>query len=65
MNYPLCQIPYDPYSEVLPTAEGQQIVTMCMSPAEETLAISTDRGQMYRLSLATVHMRKVHLQNIQ
>lgn len=46
-------------------AEREQIVTMCMSPAEETLAISTDRGQMYRLSLATVHLRKVHLHRIQ
>lgn len=53
------QIPTDPNSEVLPAADGQQIVTMCLSPAEETLAVSTDRGQMFRLSLAAVHLRKV------
>lgn len=39
----------------------QQIVTMCMSPAEETLAISTDRGQMYHLSLSSIDMKKVLL----
>lgn len=55
------QIPSDPYTEMFSMAGCQQIVTMCMSPAEETLAISTDRGQMYHLSLTSIDMKKVLL----
>lgn len=32
---------------------------MCISPAEETLAISTDRGQLYSFSLSSVELNKV------
>lgn len=55
----LSQIPPDPYSNDLTPAECQEIDTMCISPAEETLAISTDRGQMYSVSLSTVEANKV------
>ncbi|XP_028262443.1 cilia- and flagella-associated protein 57 [Parambassis ranga] len=52
------QIPPDPYSNDLTPAECQEIDTMCISPAEETLAISTDRGQMYSISLFAVEANK-------
>ncbi|XP_044067286.1 cilia- and flagella-associated protein 57 isoform X2 [Siniperca chuatsi] len=52
------QIPPDPYSNELTPAECQEIDTMCISPAEETLAISTDRGQLYSVSLSSVEMNK-------
>lgn len=53
------QIPSDPYSSELSLAESQKIDTMCISPAEETLAISTDRGQLYSCSLSSLEMNKV------
>ena len=54
-----CQIPPDPYSNDLSPAEFQEIDTMCISPAEETLAISTDKGQLYSFNLSSVDMIKV------
>uniref|UniRef100_A0A3Q1GAY0 Cilia and flagella associated protein 57 n=1 Tax=Acanthochromis polyacanthus TaxID=80966 RepID=A0A3Q1GAY0_9TELE len=50
------QIP--PCRNDLTPAECQEIDTMCISPAEETLAISTDRGQLYSVSLSSVDMSK-------
>ncbi|XP_035517008.1 cilia- and flagella-associated protein 57 [Morone saxatilis] len=52
------RIPPDPYSTEPTLAECQQIDTMCISPAEETVAISTDRGQLYSFSLSSVEMNK-------
>ncbi|KAM8756594.1 cilia- and flagella-associated protein 57 [Acanthopagrus schlegelii] len=52
------RIPSDPYSSELSLAESQKIDTMCISPAEETLAISTDRGQLYSCSLSSLEMNK-------
>uniref|UniRef100_UPI0037E7E14E cilia- and flagella-associated protein 57 isoform X2 n=1 Tax=Semicossyphus pulcher TaxID=241346 RepID=UPI0037E7E14E len=52
------QIPADPYSSELSPAEHQGIDTMCISPAEETLAISTDGGQLYSFSLSSAEMNK-------
>ncbi|KAF1391148.1 hypothetical protein PFLUV_G00038910 [Perca fluviatilis] len=52
------RIPPDPYSNELPPAECQDIDTMCISPAEETLAISTDRGQLYSFSLSSLEIHK-------
>ncbi|XP_036955577.1 cilia- and flagella-associated protein 57 isoform X2 [Acanthopagrus latus] len=54
------RIPSDPYSSELSLAESQKIDTMCISPAEETLAISTDRGQLYSCSLSSLEMNKEH-----
>lgn len=54
-----CQIPPDPYSNEVTAAECQEVDTMCISPAEETLAISTDQGQLYSVSLASVEVHKV------
>ncbi|XP_034387977.1 cilia- and flagella-associated protein 57 [Cyclopterus lumpus] len=52
------RIPPDPRSNELTPAECQEIDTMCISPAEETLAISTDRGQLYSFSLSSVEIHK-------
>uniref|UniRef100_A0A3B4U3G0 Cilia and flagella associated protein 57 n=1 Tax=Seriola dumerili TaxID=41447 RepID=A0A3B4U3G0_SERDU len=52
------QIPPDKYSNEVTRAECQEIDTMCISPAEETLAISTDQGQLYSLSLSSVDINK-------
>ncbi|XP_074529308.1 cilia- and flagella-associated protein 57 [Halichoeres trimaculatus] len=52
------KIPADPYCSELTPAESQVIDTMCVSPAEETLAISTDRGQLYSFNLSTVEVNK-------
>ncbi|XP_053172243.1 cilia- and flagella-associated protein 57 [Scomber japonicus] len=53
------RIPPDPNSNELTPAECQEIDTMCISPAEEMLAISTDRGQLYSISLTLTEMNKV------
>ncbi|XP_056292786.1 cilia- and flagella-associated protein 57 [Pseudoliparis swirei] len=53
------RIPPDPCSNELTSAECQEIDTMCISPAEETLAISTDRGQLYSFSLSSVQSHTV------
>ncbi|XP_069559333.1 cilia- and flagella-associated protein 57 [Brachyistius frenatus] len=56
---PDIQIPPEPCgSDSTPAGEGREINTMCISPAEETLAVSTDRGQMYGVSLSSVDVNK-------
>ncbi|XP_029990136.1 cilia- and flagella-associated protein 57 [Sphaeramia orbicularis] len=45
-------------NEMNPT-EYQEIHSMCISPAQETLVISTDGGQMYAVSLSSVEKSKV------
>ncbi|KAF3689343.1 Cilia- and flagella-associated protein 57 [Channa argus] len=55
------QIPSDPYSNEVTLAECQDIDTMCISPAEETLAISTDQGQLYSVNLSSVDMHRLSL----
>ncbi|KAM7402726.1 hypothetical protein PAMP_017940 [Pampus punctatissimus] len=52
------RIPPDPCCNELTPAECQEIDTMCISPAEETLAISTDRGQLYSISMFSTEMNK-------
>ncbi|XP_042081799.1 cilia- and flagella-associated protein 57 isoform X2 [Haplochromis burtoni] len=52
------KIPLDAYCSGVTLAEYQQIDTICISPAEETLAISTNRGQLYSVSLSSVDMNK-------
>ncbi|KAM4587838.1 cilia- and flagella-associated protein 57 isoform 2-T2 [Odontesthes bonariensis] len=47
------RIPPEPHCSDLISAESQEIDTMCLSPAEETLAVSTDRGQLYSVSLSS------------
>lgn len=53
------QIPSDPYSSDPGPSDNQDIETMCISPAEETLAVSTDRGQLYSVSLAAADIDQV------
>ncbi|XP_070759353.1 cilia- and flagella-associated protein 57 isoform X2 [Enoplosus armatus] len=52
------RIPPDPHGNELTPAECQEVDTMCISPAEETLAVSTDRGQLYSFSLSSVETNK-------
>uniref|UniRef100_A0A3B3URR6 Cilia and flagella associated protein 57 n=1 Tax=Poecilia latipinna TaxID=48699 RepID=A0A3B3URR6_9TELE len=42
-------------------AQCQEIDTICMSPAEETLAVSTDRGQLYSINLSSAEMKREQL----
>lgn len=55
------QIPSDPHSNELDPCDSQAIESMCVSPAEETLAVSTDRGQLYSISLSAVDIKQVKL----
>ncbi|XP_008291735.1 WD repeat-containing protein 65 [Stegastes partitus] len=52
------EVKIPPCRNDLNPAECQEVYTMCISPAEETLAISTDRGQLYGVSLSSVDMNK-------
>ncbi|XP_071773803.2 cilia and flagella associated protein 57 [Centroberyx gerrardi] len=52
------RIPADPRNNELIQAEHQEIATMCINPSEETLAISTDQGQLYSLMLSSTEMNK-------
>ncbi|XP_047677974.1 cilia- and flagella-associated protein 57 isoform X2 [Tachysurus fulvidraco] len=52
------RIPPDPCSNEPGQAEQQEITSMCISPTEETLAISTDRGQIYLIALASAEISK-------
>ncbi|KAF7208966.1 cilia- and flagella-associated protein 57 isoform X1 [Nothobranchius furzeri] len=55
-KYREIRIPSDPRSNDLNPAE---IHTVCMSPAEETLAVSTDRGQLYSASLSSTDISRL------
>ncbi|KAM8915709.1 cilia- and flagella-associated protein 57 isoform 2-T2 [Spinachia spinachia] len=52
------RIPADPHSNELSLDPHQEVHTMCMSPAEQTLAISTDRGQLYSFSLSSADINR-------
>ncbi|XP_046708698.1 cilia- and flagella-associated protein 57 isoform X1 [Silurus meridionalis] len=52
------RIPQDPCSNEPNQAEQQEISTMSISPSEDTLATSTDRGQVYAIALASAEMSK-------
>ncbi|MCJ8750012.1 hypothetical protein PDJAM_G00194050 [Pangasius djambal] len=51
------RIPQDPFRQSS-QAERQEITSVCMSPSEETLAISTDQGQIYHINLAVSEISK-------
>lgn len=53
------QIPADPRCNEQSPAPRQEVHTMCMSPAEQTLAVSTDRGQLYSFSLSPADINRV------
>ncbi|XP_062337115.1 cilia- and flagella-associated protein 57-like [Osmerus eperlanus] len=52
------QIPPDPCSNEPSLAERQEIVSLCISPSEEILVTSTDRGQLYSITLSSAEMSK-------
>uniref|UniRef100_A0A3B3URW1 Cilia and flagella associated protein 57 n=1 Tax=Poecilia latipinna TaxID=48699 RepID=A0A3B3URW1_9TELE len=58
------QIELDVYRksrEIQVNVPCQEIDTICMSPAEETLAVSTDRGQLYSINLSSAEMKREQL----
>ncbi|XP_072308119.1 cilia- and flagella-associated protein 57 [Eucyclogobius newberryi] len=48
----------DAWGAELVPAESQEIHSLCISPAEETIVISTDRGQLYSVALSSTHKNK-------
>ncbi|KAJ8011195.1 hypothetical protein DPEC_G00055650 [Dallia pectoralis] len=52
------RIPADASSNEPSQAEQQEIVTLCVSPSEETLVASTDKGQLYCITLSSAEMSK-------
>ncbi|XP_058246907.1 cilia- and flagella-associated protein 57-like [Hemibagrus wyckioides] len=50
------RIPQDPCSNEPSLSAQQEIKSMCLSPSEETLAISTQHGQIYHVNLASVEI---------
>lgn len=50
----LCQIPPDNCIDDVSPTVSQEISNMCISPSEESLAVSTDRGQLYSISLSSL-----------
>ncbi|XP_017350530.1 cilia- and flagella-associated protein 57 isoform X1 [Ictalurus punctatus] len=47
------RIPQDPCSSQPSQSEQQEITTICLSPSEEMLAVSTRQGQIYHVSLTS------------
>ncbi|KAL1279856.1 hypothetical protein QQF64_014456 [Cirrhinus molitorella] len=52
------KIPQELFSNDPSSAEQQEISTLCISPSEETLAASTDRGQLYSINLSLAEFNK-------
>ncbi|XP_048019038.1 cilia- and flagella-associated protein 57 [Megalobrama amblycephala] len=52
------KIPPEMFSNDPSSAEQQEISTLCISPSEDTLAASTDRGQLYSINLSVVDLAK-------
>ncbi|XP_063057266.1 cilia- and flagella-associated protein 57-like [Engraulis encrasicolus] len=52
------KIPHDPCRCDPGRAEQQQIMSLVISPTEETLVTSTDHNQLYSLTLSTAEMSK-------
>lgn len=55
------QIPQDRYLQP-GQAEKQEITSMCMDPSEETLAITTDQGQIYHVNFKLSVISRVRQQ---
>ncbi|XP_051989486.1 cilia- and flagella-associated protein 57 [Xyrauchen texanus] len=51
------KIPPEQFTESTPAAP-QEICSLCLSPSEDTLAISTDRGQLYSITLSLAELSK-------
>ncbi|XP_018608707.1 cilia- and flagella-associated protein 57 [Scleropages formosus] len=52
------QIPQDECINESSQAEQQEINTLCISPCEETLVVTTDFGQLYSITLSSAEMSK-------
>ncbi|KAG1932003.1 cilia- and flagella-associated protein 57 [Pimephales promelas] len=52
------KIPPEVFGNDSSSAEHQEISTLCISPSEETLTASTDRGQLYTIQLSIVELEK-------
>ncbi|XP_030630638.1 cilia- and flagella-associated protein 57 [Chanos chanos] len=52
------QIPPDPFRSELCVEDPQQIMTLCISPSQETLALSTDHSQLYSITLSSAEISK-------
>ncbi|OCT84882.1 cilia- and flagella-associated protein 57 [Xenopus laevis] len=52
------RIPQDEHSTDPTQSEQQEIVCMCLSPSEETVLISTDKGQLYSIALSSAEISK-------
>ncbi|XP_062921097.1 cilia- and flagella-associated protein 57 [Mobula hypostoma] len=52
------KIPQDPFSTDPTQAEQQEILTLCLSPSEETLIAGTNKNQLYSLTLSYGEMSK-------
>uniref|UniRef100_A0A3B3T671 Cilia and flagella associated protein 57 n=1 Tax=Paramormyrops kingsleyae TaxID=1676925 RepID=A0A3B3T671_9TELE len=57
-DYIKTRIPEDHSISEFSQAKQQEILTLCISPSEETLAASTDSGQLYSISLSSAEMCK-------
>ncbi|KAL0966818.1 hypothetical protein UPYG_G00300520 [Umbra pygmaea] len=53
------RIPADPCRYEPSQAEQQEVVTLCLSPTEESLVTSTDRGQLYSITLSSDEIGQV------
>ncbi|XP_043554833.1 cilia- and flagella-associated protein 57 isoform X2 [Chiloscyllium plagiosum] len=58
---PIYQIPQDPYSTDPSHAEQQEISTLCLSPSEEALIASTNKNQLYSITLSSAEISKSEL----
>ncbi|XP_061115383.1 cilia- and flagella-associated protein 57-like [Conger conger] len=52
------QIPFDPYRNDCIQAEKQEIASLCFSPSQKSLTISTGLGQLYTIDLVTCQSGK-------
>ncbi|XP_038649881.1 cilia- and flagella-associated protein 57 [Scyliorhinus canicula] len=55
------KIPQDPYSTDPTQAEQQEISTLCLSPSEEALVVSTNKSQLYCITLSSAEISKGEL----
>ncbi|XP_047674912.1 cilia- and flagella-associated protein 57-like [Tachysurus fulvidraco] len=59
------KIPQDPCSSEPSVSAQQEVKSMCLSPSEETLAISTRQGQIYHVNLTSVENSQSKLANFE
>ncbi|XP_068095524.1 cilia- and flagella-associated protein 57 [Hyperolius riggenbachi] len=52
------RIPQDEHSNDPSLSEQQEVMSMCLSPAEETVLVSTSKSQLYSITLSSVEITK-------